>query len=89
MGGGQVVNTQRYVFYFESDTAKVFPFRPTYSSYDYEGGKKSKSEPKRTRKESEQMWQTWNNSIGGNFKEIFCDIYLELPLFNTTKPYEM
>jgi hypothetical protein len=50
--------------------------------------KKSKSEPKRTRKESEQMWQTWINSMGG-FKEIFCDIYLELPLFNTTKPYEM
>ena len=24
----------------------------------------------------------------GDFKEIFCDIYLELPLFNTTKPYE-
>ena len=40
MGGGQVVNTQRYVFYFESDTAKVFPFRPTYSSYDSEGEKK-------------------------------------------------
>ena len=37
--------------------------------------KKSKSEPKRTRKESEQMWQTWINSMGG-FKEIFCDIYL-------------
>ena len=24
----------------------------------------------------------------GDFKEIFCDIYLELPLFSTTKPYE-
>jgi hypothetical protein len=24
----------------------------------------------------------------GVFKEIFCDIYLELPLFNTSKPYE-
>ena len=24
----------------------------------------------------------------GDFKEIFCDIYLELPLFNTTKLYE-
>ena len=24
-----------------------------------------------------------------NFKKLdFCDIYLELPLFNTTKPYE-
>ena len=44
-------------------------------------------EPKRTRKVSELMWQTWINSRG-DFKEIFCDIYLELPLFNTTKPYE-
>ena len=24
----------------------------------------------------------------GDFKEIFCDIYLELPLLNTTKLYE-
>ena len=69
------VNAQNYVFYFESDIAKVFPFRPTCSSYDSERKKKSKSEPKRTRKESEQMWQTWINSMGG-FKEIFCDIYL-------------
>ena len=28
-GGGGVVNAQHYVFYFESDIAKVFPFRPT------------------------------------------------------------
>jgi hypothetical protein len=27
--------------------------------------KKSKSEPKRIRKVSEQMWQTWINSFGG------------------------
>jgi hypothetical protein len=26
-------------------------------------------------------------TLWGDFKEIFCDIYLELPLFNTTKPY--
>jgi hypothetical protein len=32
--GGQVVNAQNYVFYFDSDIAKVFPFRPTCSSYD-------------------------------------------------------
>jgi hypothetical protein len=25
----QVVNAQNYVLYFESDIAKVFPFRPT------------------------------------------------------------
>ena len=35
-GGGQVVNAQNYVSYFESDIAKVFPFRPTCSSYDSE-----------------------------------------------------
>jgi hypothetical protein len=32
MGWGQVVHAQNYVFYFESDIAKVFPFRPTCSS---------------------------------------------------------
>ena len=31
-----MVNAQNYVFYFESDIAKIFPFRPTYSSYDSE-----------------------------------------------------
>ena len=31
-----------YVFYFESDTAKVFPFRPTCSSYDSEREKSQK-----------------------------------------------
>ena len=38
----QVVNAQNYVFYFESDIAKVFPFRPTCSSYDSEIKRKSK-----------------------------------------------
>ena len=32
MGWGQVVHAQNYVCYFESDIAKVFPFRPTCSS---------------------------------------------------------
>jgi hypothetical protein len=49
-----VVNAQNYVFYIESDIVKIFQFRPTYSSYDSEI-KKSQKEPKRTRKESEQM----------------------------------
>jgi hypothetical protein len=40
-----------------------------------------------TEKLHAEMWQTWINSMGG-FKEICCVIYLELPLFNTTKPYE-
>ena len=63
-GGRQLVNTQNYVFYFESDIAKVFPFRPTCSFYDSDRKTKSKGEPKRTRKESEQIWQTWINSMG-------------------------
>ena len=84
-----MVNAQNYVFYFESDIAKVFLFRPTGSSYDSERIKSQTMSQRRTRKESEQIWQTWNNSRGGgDFKEIFCDVYLELPLFNTTKPYE-
>ena len=37
-----MVNAQNYVFFFESDTAKVFPFRPTCSSYDFDIEKKSK-----------------------------------------------
>ena len=34
--GGEVVNPQNNVFYFESDIAKVYPFRPICSSYDSE-----------------------------------------------------
>ena len=48
-------NAQIYVFYFESDIAKVFPFRPTCSSYHSEILKKRQKEPKRTNKENEQM----------------------------------
>ena len=50
-----MVNAQNYVFYFESDIVKVFPFRPTCSSYDSEIKIKSQKEPKRTSKESVQM----------------------------------
>ena len=66
-GGRQLVNTQNYVFYFESDIAKIYPFRPTCSFFDSERKTKSKGELKRTRKESEQIWQTWINSMGGFF----------------------
>ena len=55
VGGVQVVNAQKLCFYFESVIAKVFLFRYTCSSYDSERENKSKSEPKRTRLESEQM----------------------------------
>jgi hypothetical protein len=37
-----MVNAQKYVFYFEFDTAKVFPFRPSCSSYDSERKKSQK-----------------------------------------------
>ena len=39
---GQVFKAQNYVFYFESDIAKVYPFRPTCSSYDSERKKSQK-----------------------------------------------
>jgi hypothetical protein len=59
-----VVNAQNYVFYFDSDIAKVFPSDlPVVLMILMR--KKSKSEPKRIRKVSEQMWQTWINSFGG------------------------
>ena len=41
-----MVNAQNDVFYFESDIAKVFPFRPTCSSYDSER-KTSQKEPEK------------------------------------------
>ena len=66
-----VYNAQNNVFYFESDIAKVFPFRPTCSSYDSERKKSQKVNQKRTRKESEQMWQTWIRSIRGNLRRFF------------------
>ena len=67
MGGGGGASGQRpnYVFYFESDIAKVFPFRPTCSSYDSEREKSQKvSQRGPEKKESEQMWQAWINSMG-------------------------
>ena len=39
---GQVFKAQNYVFYFESDITKVYPFRPTCSSYDSERKKSQK-----------------------------------------------
>ena len=61
-----MVNAQNYVFYFESDIAKVFHFRPTCSSYDSERKKSQKINQKGPeKKESEQMWQTWINSMRG------------------------
>jgi hypothetical protein len=66
--------------------AKVFPFRSTCSSYD--------SERKQSQKVSLKGREKKVNKCGklgltawGDIKEIFCDIQLELPLFNTTKLY--
>ena len=50
-----MVNAQNYVFYFESDIAKVFPFRPTCSSYDSEINKKKSKRAKKDQQESKQM----------------------------------
>ena len=60
---GQSGQRPKLSIYFKSDISKVFPFIPTCSSYDSEIIKKSQKEPKRTSKESEQMWQTWINSV--------------------------
>ena len=49
---------------------------------------------KTSQKVSQKGQETEVNKCGklgltgwGDFKEIVCDIYLELPLFNTTKQY--
>ena len=54
-----MVNAQNYVFYFESDIAKVFPFRPTCSSYDSEIKIKSQKGPAK----KVNKCQTWINSV--------------------------
>ena len=59
---GKVVNAQNYVFYFESDIAKVFQFRPTCSSYHSEIKKKSKRAKKGPAKKVNKC-QTWINSV--------------------------
>ena len=86
-GGGAVVNAQNYVFYFESDIAKGFSFRPTCSSYDSERKKNQKVSQKGPEKKVNKCGKL-GLTAWVDFKEIFCDIYLELPFFNTTKPYE-
>jgi hypothetical protein len=57
-----VVNAQNYVFYFESDIAKVFPFIPTCSSYDSEIKKQFKKSQKGPAKKVNKC-QTWINSV--------------------------
>jgi hypothetical protein len=52
---GKVVNAQNYVFYFESDIAKVFPFRSTCSSYDSEIKKKRKKKVK-AKNDQQRKW---------------------------------
>jgi hypothetical protein len=65
----------------------VFPFRPTCSSIDSERNKTQKVSKKGPEKKAKKCGKLGLTGWG-NFKEIFCDIYLELPLFNTTKPNE-
>ena len=57
-----MVNAQNYVFYFESDIAKIFPFRPTSSSYDSEIKKKVKKSQKEPAKKVNKC-QTWISSV--------------------------
>jgi putative component of membrane protein insertase Oxa1/YidC/SpoIIIJ protein YidD len=57
-----VVSAQNYVFYFESDIAKIFQFRPTCSSYDSEIIKKSKRGKKEPAKKVNKC-QTWISSV--------------------------
>ena len=55
VGGVQVVNAQNYVYYLESDIAKIFPSDLPLVLMILREKKKSKSEPKRTRIESEHI----------------------------------
>ena len=66
---GKVVNAQNYVFYFESDIAKVSPFRPICSSYDSEIIKK-KVKKSQKRQQKLNKCQTWINSVH------VCDLLL-------------
>jgi putative component of membrane protein insertase Oxa1/YidC/SpoIIIJ protein YidD len=58
-----VVNTQNYVFYFESDIAKVFPFRPTCSSYDSEIKKNKITKSQKRPAKKVNKCQTWINNV--------------------------
>ena len=63
-----MVNAQNYVFHFESDIAKVFPFRRTCISYDSEI-KKKQNKTKKVKKsqigpaKKVNQCQTWMNSV--------------------------
>ena len=58
-----MVNDQNYVFYFESDIAKVFPFRPTCSSYDSEINKKKVKQSQKGPAKKVNKCQTWISNV--------------------------
>ena len=63
--GGEVVNPQNNVFYFESDIAKVYPFRPTCSSYDSERKKSQKVNQKGPEKKVSKCGKLGLAALGG------------------------
>ena len=50
--------------------------------------KKSKGESHKGPEKKVNKYGKLGLTAGGTLRRFFCDIYLELPLFNTTKPYE-
>ena len=60
----KVVNAQNYVFYFESDIAKIFPFRPTSRSYDSEIKKKVKKTQKEPAKKVNKCGKLGITALG-------------------------
>ena len=59
-----MVNAQKYVFYFESDTDKVFPFRPTCNSYDSERKKSQKVSQKGPEREVNKCGKLGITALG-------------------------
>jgi hypothetical protein len=55
----------RDVFYFEFDTAKVFPFRPSCSSYDSERKKSQKVSQKGPEKKVNKCGKLGITALGG------------------------
>ena len=66
-----MVNAQNYVFYFESDIAKVFPFRPTCSSYDSEREKKSQKVSQKGPEKKVNKYGKLGLTAGGILRRFF------------------
>ena len=76
MGGReQMVNAQNNVFYFESDIAKVFPFRPTCSSYDSERKKGQKVNQKGPEKKVNKCGKFGLAALGGLYGDFLWYLF--------------